>query len=80
MVNRNILTFAIIVFMSLTGCSLKIGMFVSANVAPLERHHISLGDGYKATYYQVQIGDSRKTDAVVFFIGGSDNTSREFNL
>ena len=75
MVNRNILTLAIIVFMSLTGCSSKIGMFVSANVSPLEQYHVSLSDGYKATYYQVQVGDSRKTDAVVFFIGGSGHTS-----
>ena len=80
MVNRNILTLAIIVFVSLTGCSSKIGMFVSANVSPLEQHHVPLGDGYKATYYQVQIGDSRKTDAVVFFIGGSGNTSLNYYL
>ena len=80
MVNRNILTLAIIVFVSLTGCSSKIGMFVSANVSPLEQHHVSLGDGYKATYYQVQVGDSRKTDTVVFFIGGSGNTSLNYYL
>jgi len=80
MVNRNILTLAIIIFMSLTGCSSKIGMFVSANVSPLEQHHVSLSDGYKATYYKIQVGDSRKTDAVVFFIGGSGHTSLNYYL
>ena len=78
--NGNILTLAIIVFVSLTSCSSRIGMFVSANFSPLEQYHISLGDGYNATYYRVQVGDSRKTDAVVFFIGGSGHTSLNYYL
>lgn len=80
MINMRILILAIVVIVTLSGCSSKLGLFVSANISPLEQNYVALSDGYEATYYKVQKGDRGKTDTIVFFVRGSGHASLNYYL
>jgi hypothetical protein len=63
-----------------SGCSTKAGIFISANINPLKPHHITLSDGYVATFYTAHKGDVAKSDALMFFVGGSGHVSHNYTL
>ncbi|WP_428738790.1 prolyl oligopeptidase family serine peptidase [Sulfurimonas sp.] len=62
--------------MIFSGCS-KLDFFISANISPLKQNHVTLSDGYEATYYKVQKG---KSDTTIIFVGGSGHTSLNYYL
>lgn len=63
-----------------SGCSTRVGLFISANINPLKPYQLTLSDGYAATFYAIHKGDAEKTDALLFFVGGSGHSSHNFYL
>ncbi len=56
------------------------GMFISANINPLESAEIKFKDGHTSSFYTVQKGNASETDTLLFFIGGSGNVSHNYYL
>jgi|GEM_PF-472619 len=61
-----------------SGCSTKVGVFISANINPLEPDEIRFKDGHASNFYTVQKGNASETDTLLFFIGGSGNVSYNY--